>query len=335
MFQATKAAQDLELNLAKCGLPITIITGFLGSGKTTLVNHILNNRQALKVAVLVNEFGDINIDSQLLVALEEDMMELSNGCICCTINDSLVDTIYSVMERSDRVDYMVIETTGLADPLPIALTLLSSELRDLTHLDSILTVIDAENFSLDLFNSQAALSQLTYGDILLLNKVDLVDTQRLEGIEQQCHNYREGARIIRCERGKVPLPVILGLGGSEVELLDPQDLSTGSPSPALASANHLNQDGFVSFSFTSQYPLDVQRFQLFLTDYLPETVYRAKGILWFAGQEPHYVFQLSGKRFSLDVISLKREPINQLVFIGKQLNRLELQQRLNNCISHF
>lgn len=135
------------LEIPKRGMPVTIITGFLGSGKTTLLNHILSNRQDLKVAILVNEFGDINIDSQLLVSMDEDMLELSNGCICCTINDGLVDAVYNVLERDDRVDYMVIETTGVADPLPIILTFLGTELRDLTRLDSIVTVVDAETFT--------------------------------------------------------------------------------------------------------------------------------------------------------------------------------------------
>ncbi|MEL7510492.1 MAG: GTP-binding protein, partial [Cyanobacteria bacterium J06554_1] len=111
----------------KRGMPVTIITGFLGSGKTTLLNHILSNNKDLKVAVLVNEFGDINIDGQLLVSMDESMVELSNGCICCTINDDLVDAVYRVMERDDRVDYMIIETTGVADPLPIMLTFLGTE----------------------------------------------------------------------------------------------------------------------------------------------------------------------------------------------------------------
>ncbi|NRB07401.1 MAG: GTP-binding protein, partial [Richelia sp.] len=119
MTQVTTPQSDSIPNIPKRGMPITIITGFLGSGKTTLLNQILHNKQDLKVAVLVNEFGDINIDSQLLVSTEDDMMELSNGCICCSINDGLVDAAYRVLERDDGVDYMVIETTGVADPLPI------------------------------------------------------------------------------------------------------------------------------------------------------------------------------------------------------------------------
>ncbi|RAQ39209.1 cobalamin biosynthesis protein CobW, partial [Arthrospira sp. O9.13F] len=132
MTGATQSSSALIPDLPKRGMPVTIITGFLGSGKTTLLNQILENKQNLKIAVLVNEFGDINIDSQLLVSTDDDMVELSNGCICCTINEGLVDAVYRVLERSDRIDYMVIETTGVADPLPIILTFLGTELRDLT-----------------------------------------------------------------------------------------------------------------------------------------------------------------------------------------------------------
>ena len=147
MLLASSDITPTSIEIPKRGMPVTIITGFLGSGKTTLLNQILSNRQDLKVAVLVNEFGDIDIDSQLLVSIDQDMVELSNGCICCTINDGLVDAVYNVLEKSDRIDYMVIETTGIADPLPIMLTFVGTELRDLTHLDSVITLVDASEFT--------------------------------------------------------------------------------------------------------------------------------------------------------------------------------------------
>ncbi|MDJ0774501.1 MAG: GTP-binding protein, partial [Mastigocoleus sp. MO_167.B18] len=138
-MQAVTSEQQ-AIDIPKQGLPVTIITGFLGSGKTTLLNHILTNQQGVKTAVLVNEFGEIGIDNELIVSTDEDkdnnMVELSNGCICCTINSDLVDAVYKVLERQENIDYLVVETTGIADPLPVALTFLSTELRDLTRLDS-------------------------------------------------------------------------------------------------------------------------------------------------------------------------------------------------------
>ncbi|MFN7850819.1 MAG: CobW family GTP-binding protein, partial [Dolichospermum sp.] len=196
----------------KQGLPVTIITGFLGSGKTTLLNHILTNQQGVKTAVLVNEFGEIGIDNELVVSTDENMVELSNGCICCTINNDLVDAVYKILEREEKLDYLVVETTGLADPLPVAMTFLGSELRDLTRLDSIITVVDAANYSLDLFNSEAALSQITYGDVIILNKTDLVDETTLQELEKKINNIKEGSRIIRTTKSQVPLPLILSVG---------------------------------------------------------------------------------------------------------------------------
>ncbi len=196
----------------KLGLPVTIITGFLGSGKTTLLNHILSNQDGLRTAVLVNEFGEIGIDNELIITTEDDMVELSNGCICCTINEDLVNAVYKVLERDDSIDYLVVETTGLADPLPVALTFLGTELRDMTRLDSIVTTVDCENFSLDLFNSEAAYSQIVYGDVILLNKVDLVDEADVDALEVRIRDIKRDARIMRTTKSQAPLPLILSVG---------------------------------------------------------------------------------------------------------------------------
>ncbi|MBK4730358.1 GTP-binding protein [Oxynema sp. CENA135] len=340
----------------KRGMPITIITGFLGSGKTTLLNHILSNNKNLKIAVLVNEFGDINIDSQLLVSIDENMLELSNGCICCTINDGLVDAVYRILERSDRIDYMVIETTGVADPLPIILTFLGTELRDFTRLDAIVTMVDAESFTPDCFDSEAALKQIAYADITILNKTDLATPEKVESLEAYIRTIKEGARILHSQHGNVPLPLILDVGHNQQEtydeLLGEGDRPTHSDNDRQdpkdrhhhhhhdhhdhhdhRHSSHLDNDGFVSISFESDRPFEVKKFETFLQERLPQNVFRAKGIIWFQESELANIFQLSGPRFDLQTEQWKTSPKNQLVFIGRDLNREQIRQQLTDCLT--
>lgn len=347
------------LDAPKHGMPVTIITGFLGSGKTTLLNHILKNQEGVKTAVLVNEFGEVGIDNELIVTTSEDMVELSNGCICCTINNDLVNAVHKVLERQDQIDYLVVETTGLADPLPVALTFLGTELRDLTRLDSIITVVDAENYSLDLFNSQAAHSQIAYGDIILLNKADLVDEGDLDRLEIRIRDIKQGARILRTTRSQVPLPLILSVGLFESDQYfqaeehdhehhehhDHHDHSDCDHDHGHCThdhdhdhhhhhhhSDHLENDGFTSISFQSDKPLAIKKFQYFLDNQLPENVFRAKGILWFDESPRRHVFHLCGKRFSLEDEDWKGEPKNQLVLIGQNLDHETLQNQLEKCI---
>ncbi|NJN21618.1 MAG: GTP-binding protein [Leptolyngbya sp. RL_3_1] len=357
---------------AKHGLPVTIITGFLGSGKTTLLNHILSNQEGLKTAVLVNEFGEIGIDNDLLITTpgsDDTMVELSNGCICCTINNDLMEAVYKVLEREDKVDYLVVETTGLADPLPIALTFLGTELRDMTRLDSIVTVVDAENYSLDLFTSEAAHNQIAYGDIILLNKTDLVDEGDLDSLEVKIRDVKEGARILRTTKSQVPLPLILSVGLFEsdkyVDQADsPDDHDHGHHGHGAHGhdeqadhtncdhdhghcehdhehehendhhhSDHLAMDGFTSLSFQSDRPFAIRKFQNFLDNQLTPNIFRAKGILWFDESPKRHIFHLSGKRFSLDDDEWKGEPKNQIVLIGQELDHDQLRAQLNACIA--
>lgn len=329
------------MDAPKHGLPVTIITGFLGSGKTTLLNHILTNQQGLKTAVLVNEFGEIGIDNELIITTDDNMVELSNGCICCTINDDLVQAVYKVLERPEKVDYLVVETTGLADPLPVALTFLGTELRDMTRLDSIITMVDCAHFSLDLFNSQAAYSQIAYGDIIVLNKTDLVDEADVDALEIRVRDIKEGARIIRTQKSEVPLPLILSVGLFESDKyfnnVDAEHHHHHHDDECEGEhhhhSDHLENDGFVSISFASNYPFSIRKFQYFLDNQLPTNVFRAKGILWFDESPKRHIFHLSGKRFTLEDDDWKGDPKNQIVLIGQNLDREKLYQQIENCLN--
>jgi G3E family GTPase len=334
MTQTLSIPKISNLTLPKRGMPVTIITGFLGSGKTTLLNHILTNNQQLKVAVLVNEFGDIDIDSQLLVSVDENMVALSNGCICCTINDSLIEAVYQILEQGDKIDYLVLETTGVADPLPIALTFLNTELRDLTRLDSILTVVDADTFTPEHFQSEAALRQIIYGDIILLNKTDLVSPKKIKDLEEDLNRIKPGSRIIHSQYTQVPLPLILDIdvNNSQVyfteEMRDKHDHHDHDH-----HHDHLTIDGFVSVSFEVDRPFIVEKFQNFLVDDLMNNVFRAKGILWFKESQLRHIFQLSGKRYDMNTDQWLTPRRNQLVFIGRNLDSVILKKQLNQCLA--
>jgi G3E family GTPase len=315
-------------------IPVTIVTGFLGSGKTTLLNHILNHRQGLKIAVIVNEFGDIDIDSQLLVAVDEDMVQLANGCICCTIDRGLVDAVKAIASRAESVDYLVIETTGIADPLTIVRSFIATDLFEVARVDSVLTVVDASSFTIEHYGSEAALNQLRFGDIILVNKTDLVSSADLINLTDYVRSIAPNARIFATDRGRVPLPLIIDVG------VDRQTMTLDSSVSSHEHSHHLLNDGFGSVSFASNSPLILARFQNFL-DRLSPDVYRAKGILKFQGSQLQYVLQMSGKRSAIESIQANsigasRSPpvyINRLVFIGRNFNAEVIRTQLTECLA--
>jgi G3E family GTPase len=307
--------------------------------------------------VLVNEFGEVGIDHELVVATSDSMVELSNGCICCSINGELQDAVHRVLERPEPIDLIVVETTGLADPLPVALTFMAGDLRDRLRLDSIITVIDAEHFSATALESPIARAQVVYGDILLLNKADLVDEQRLAEVEAELRAIKTDARILRACRGDVPLGLLLSVGLFESDRLASlqaqeeareQQHNAGHHNHPHGDHHHHEPDhehhghvhtpeleGFSSVSLAVEAPFDLRRFQHFLDQQLPASVFRAKGVLWFRESQRRHLFHLCGKRFTIDDSDWPEgsERHTKVVAIGKDLDQAGLRAQLEACVA--
>jgi G3E family GTPase len=336
---ADKQSAD-ALGVNDTRIPATILTGFLGSGKTTLLNHILAANPGLRIAIIVNELGDVGIDGGLIERTDPgDIVELTAGCICCTIRGDLLIGLRRILQRDEPPEYLIIETTGIADPLPIAQTLFIPGLTQIVRLDGIVTLVDAEQVRGQVHESEMVAAQIEFANILLLNKVDLVTPDDLAVIETGLRKLNPYAPFLRCSHGDVDLRLLLDVGAFRVD----DRFTAGSNNWLTEEAahdhdhdhhhGHLDAEGITTFSFVTRAPFDVQRLEAFWGE-LPETCFRGKGVLNIAGYEERCVFHQVGARVLMEMqrpwhAGELRE--SRLVFIGKALDSEAIYAKLREC----
>ncbi len=303
-------------------IPLTILSGFLGAGKTTLLNHLLKSDHGLRIAVLVNDFGAINIDAQLIVGVQEaDQINLANGCICCTIRGDLLRAALQLLERPDPPDYIVIEPSGVSDPVSVAQTFQLPELRDHIRLDAIVAVVDAEQFEhLDGPNAYMAYEQLTVADLIVINKIDLVTPERVAALRRRW--LYPTARVIETSFGRVPIDVLLDTGRFDPARLTARPAHEAHVHPSGADIHdHDHHDHslvFSTYSWQSEAPLSLKALKKALRQ-LPTTLYRAKGLLYLADDPTRrWMLQVAGTRLSLSLDTPWGDavPRTQIVGIG-------------------
>ncbi len=321
---------------APATIPVTLLTGFLGAGKTTLVNHLLTECHSRRLAVIVNEFGELGIDGALIAGAAGSVIELANGCICCATKGDLRRALQEVLSTREGLDGVLIETSGLADPEPVIRDLESIRFAQEIRLDGVVTVLDAENFDRNLDSAEAAFQQITYGAVLLINKIDLVDPTIPGLIEAGVRRLNPAARITSCTACDVPLDLVLGpqrgIASSEVQ--------TGAPQDRRESLHHHTHSGhegahgeFETVVLRTDRPLRLDLLANWL-DALPTNVFRAKGFVRIAGEEATAVLHVVGQRRSVERGEDRPEVGGAaLVVIGRGLDPNVLQEGLSRCMA--
>jgi G3E family GTPase len=335
-------------------IPVTVLTGYLGAGKTTLLNRILSEPHGQKFAVIVNEFGEIGIDNELVVGADEEVFEMNNGCVCCTVRGDLVRIIDGLMRRKGRFDAIIVETTGLADPAPVAQTFFVDEtVGEKTRLDAVVTVADAKWLKDRLKDAPEAKNQIAFADVILINKTDLVAPEELREVEMRVRGINPYARLHRTERCAVPLPEVLGRNAFDLDRIldvEPAFLETEEHDhEGDGHHHHDHHDGhhhglkhyhdeeMQSVALRTDKALDPDKFFPWVQDLVAKdgpNILRAKGILSFKDDPARFVFQgvhmiLDGDHQRPWAEGEKRE--SRIVFIGRNLSADRIRKGFESC----
>jgi G3E family GTPase len=350
--------------------PVTVLTGYLGAGKTTLLNRILSEDHGKRYAVIVNEFGEVGIDNDLIVGADEEVFEMNNGCVCCTVRGDLIRVLSGLMKRKGKFDAIIVETTGLADPGPVAQTFfVDDEVRAKTELDSVTAVVDAKHLPLRLADSREAIEQIAFADQIILNKTDLVSEGELAEVESAIRTLNPLAPIHRAQRSDVPLETVLGRRSFDLERitsLEPDFLNPAHGEPGHVHDEHCDHDhhdhdghdhdhhhdhdhghihdhvaqsGIRGISLTSDRPLHGNRFTAWLNGILQAQgpdILRAKGIMDIAGESRRLVFQAVHMILEGDFQAEWRpgEPrYSRMVLIGRNLDEAKLREGFESTVA--
>jgi G3E family GTPase len=333
--------------------PVTVLTGYLGAGKTTLLNRILSEDHGRRYAVVVNEFGEVGIDADLILKADEELFEMNNGCICCTVRGDLIRTVHSLLNKGGKFDAIIVETTGLADPGPVAQTFfVDGFLKARTSLDSVTTVVDAKHIGQRLADSREAKEQIAFADQIVLNKTDLVSPAELREVEAKLRKLNPLAPIHHAKRADVPLTAILGRGGFDLDRivsLEPEFLNPGHGEPGHLHDDHCDDDHdhhdhehddeIKSVSLTSDKPMDRRKVSRWLTGLVAkqgQDILRAKGIVDVKNEKRRLVFQAVHMVLEGDLQrewTPKEKRYSRMVFIGRKLDPAALKAGFEACVA--